>query len=419
MTEAGNITTAALKAEEAKQKQVNDFRKAAPHFRLGEITWATFMDGFQEVQFTHPLVDEISAKNVLYTSLKGQAFVLASPDYNPRMNPVCAAMSFNDYATHVGELFEPAAEAEQTKLEFETRVQRPGEHPNLYFRDKKNLFYRAYSEPMRDYNFFYNKVISGLTNQEMRNGMRLFDPTPLNNHEAFRKRLMQMATIVRRKYLDGELTEAEALGAEAHVAVASYQNYPSTQGTSLGNSITIKNEPINAIGGQPATKRTGKCYHCSSKDHFIAQCPRKAAGLPQTVQSVAPQGIEEEEPVNALYNGPRNGPANRKTYYDARTGSRFSSFGNRTNYQDQKRKTFQKSNNNSQKYHNRRIAVVYETEDGQLVAEDSDLYEIEDDSEPQPITEETETAEGINALHLKAEEDFSESSFVPGSFLGM
>ena len=398
----------AQKLENEKRKEAQNLEKNAPKFVLGEMPWATFMDNFQEVQTRYPLVDPTKAKSILYTSLKGQAFALASPDYNPRTNSAYITLSFEDYATKVGELFEPAAEAEQTKLEFEERYQRSGEHPNLYFRDKKNLFYRAYAATMRDWNFFYNKVIAGLINQEMKNGMRLFNPEPISNHESFRTRLMQMATIVRRRYLEGEITEAEALGAEAHASIASYRSAGS-QELSLGGAPKIKAEPINALGGATTQgKRPGRCYYCLGKDHFIAQCPRKAAGLAPTVQYVEPT---QEETINMLRTG------QRRTYFDAKTGSKFRhQEGGRNRYNSKPNG----SNGNNGNRFNRRIAVVYENEEGTTIAEDSELYETteEEDIKP-PATEPVE--DGVNALHLEQQgkEDFTETGFVPGSFLGM
>lgn len=67
-------------------RQVMEFGKMAPHYYLGEGTWAQYIDSFQEVQYRYPQVQPKYAKNILYTSLKGQAFALASSDYNPRQN---------------------------------------------------------------------------------------------------------------------------------------------------------------------------------------------------------------------------------------------------------------------------------------------------------------------------------------------
>ena len=55
----------------------------------------------------------------------------------------------------MGEVFEPAAESEQMKLEFEARIQIQGEHPQIYYTDKRNLFERAYPVVHRDYRMFF------------------------------------------------------------------------------------------------------------------------------------------------------------------------------------------------------------------------------------------------------------------------
>ena len=410
-------------------RQVMEFGKMAPHYYLGEGTWAQYIDSFQEVQYRYPQVQPKYAKNILYTSLKGQAFALASPDYNPRQNQTYKTMTFEQYVDAVGELYEPASETEQTKLEFEDRTQRPGEHVSLYYRDKKNLFYRAYAEAMRDFNMFYNKVIAGLINQEMKNGMRLFTPEPLKDQEAFRNRLLQMATIVRRRFLDGELTETEALGAEAHTSRASYQNYPMSRETNLGYKA-IKSEPIysineeNSVNAFTREKKSGRCFYCHNKVHFIAECPRKAAGLGPAIQEVQPKQEEaDSEGTNVCTFQQKY--KRRNNYFDARSGSKFGprKFGNKPmqNRQQQLMTRANPSTNQVDKRRfNRRIAVVYENEEGTTMAEESDIYEI-DDGEEQIQQEEQQAEDGINAIELEEryQDGFSESDYLPGVFLGM
>ena len=126
------------KIEENNHKRYVDCRKLAPQFYLGQMTWASFMAEFQHNLGQFPTVNPTQAKNILYGSLKGPAFHLASEDFAPK-NDTYKDMTFEKYATIIGQIFEPAAETEQVKLEFEARAQRPSEHVSLYYRDKKNL----------------------------------------------------------------------------------------------------------------------------------------------------------------------------------------------------------------------------------------------------------------------------------------
>ena len=392
-----------------RRKSESDFLRSGIKFNLGEQPWSTFMTGFMAYANSFDNLEPPALKRILYLSLKGQAFHLACADFDPTL-ATYANMNLGDYGKALGELFEPPAESEQIKLEFERRQQHQGEHPNLYFRDKKNLFDRAYPAPMRDYEFFYNKVISGLLNQIMKNALRLMIPTDPTHTAEFRNNLMKMATIVRRRLHDGEISDAEALGAEAYVPINSYQSHGLD--TSLGLGRSIKQESINALN----SKRVGKCYHCGSKEHFIAQCPRKAAGLSAAVQVIG----EERDGIQALQNRRTfNGP--KRMFFKGKNGVPFgrkniSDPGSSSSTGDRR----PPSSFNKNKQYNKRIAsvVVYENEDGVTVVEEQETQEADPDTED---VEEEDCIEGINSIELSdnQEEDYSESGYIPGAFLGM
>ena len=380
----------------------SDFKKTGIKFTLGEMPWSAFMQGFLACSYAYPLLTSTHLKRILYLSLKGTAFYLACSDYQPT-SEAYRDMEWRDYAKALGELFEPPAESEQMKLEFENRYQQQGEHPNLYYRDKKNLFDRAYPAAMRDYDYFYNKVICGLINQLMKNGLRMMIPEDIKDTNAFRTNLMKMATIVRRRFNEGEISAAEALGAEAHASVNSYQ--ASGLETSISMGRTYKTESINAI----PVKR-GKCYHCQSKDHFVAQCPRKAAGLSPTVQSV---GEEEEGTINAAYGQSRrsySGP--RRIAYRGRNGTYLprKETEDGSTHSSGERKHF----SNKPKQFNRRVAVVFEDENGETMIDDETGPPATQDEEEGVAT----VTEGINSVQMSPE-DYSESDYIPGAFLGM
>jgi hypothetical protein len=390
--------------ENAIRRSEDSFLKTGMKFKLGEMPWSTFMEGFMAYSNGYTNLTDVHLKRILFLSLQGAAFHLACSDFQPT-NVVYTPMELKDYAKALGELFEPPAESEQMKLEFENRYQQQGEHPNLYFRDKKNLFDRAYPAAMRDYDYFYNKVISGLINQLMKNGLRLMIPADLTDATTFRNNIMKMATIVRRRFNEGEISAAEALGAEAHLSVNSYQ------ATGLETSISMgrmyKTENINALPG-----KKGKCYHCQSKDHFIAQCPRKAAGLSATVQSV---GEEEEGSINAAYgHSRRNYSGTRRIAYRGKNGTylpRKEAEDPKATNSSGERRPFQPK----AKQFNRRVAVVYEDENGETLIDDAE------EATQQPQDEDDGVAaitEGVNSIQLTPE-DYSESDYIPGAFLGM
>ena len=358
--------------ENALGHQLSNFKKAATKYYRGQLTWDMYMDLFTTELSDYSLLKDIHTKKVLYSKLQDEAFQMASPEYHPG-KPDYVNLTLLEYAKKLGELFEPESESGQAKLSFEHRVQNPGEHPGDYFQHKLGLFHKAYKMNHRDYDYFYGKVIVGLTNQEMRNYLRLHYPKPLENTKAFRSSLMEIGTIVRRKFIDGEISEAETMGAEAYTIIQASRG---------------KNESINALYGQ---KPRGVCYHCKSKDHFIAQCPRKAAGLPATV-SAFPVKDESNNQVNRLrFNGPtRTFPSNKPKVY---------------------KKPFQPFH--KQKGKQGRVMFVYEDEEGELQCE---AVEGEIPEEENNADDLEETPEGVHMI--ENQDDFTESDYMPGSFLG-
>ena len=363
--------------EAAVGRQRADFKKLAPSYIRTNMSWDQYMDLFTTEKSDYSLLTDEDFKKILYSKLTGEAFQMASPEYHP-LKPDLKPLTFQHYAKKLGNLFEPESESGQAKLIFEQRIQLQGEHPADYFQNKLGLFHRAYKRSHRDYQFFYNKVIVGLVNQEMRNFLRLQIPKPVENFKLFRESMMEIATVVRRKYLDGEIGEAEAMGAESYAIVQSVK------------TNQARNEAINALTGQ---KPKGHCYFCRSREHYIAQCPRKAAGLPAVVSSF---GDKKEVPT----------VVNKNKYQGVKNtmGTSFPSSKPRNNYQHIRK----------QKGRTGRIMFVYEDIEGELQCEP--VEEEEGTSDYTLEEKEDKTDDAVNMI--EDAEDHSEGDYIPGSFLG-
>lgn len=376
------------RAQLAKEQRQNEYKfmEIAPKFNVGELQWDIYMDHFLSVARSKNVIREEVLKLALYNSMRGQALKMVTPRFNPAQDPN-AAMGFYAYASLIGEVFEPKAESEAAKLAFESRVQQIGEHPMQYYLEKLALFERAFKSQIRDYNYLYQRVIKGLVNQEMKHQLRYKIPTPVHDTNQFKESLVFVANVVRRMYMDGEISEADALGAEAFATIPSY-NYNKIE-TTLGKAVKV--EGVHAVNTNGMNKGKGKCYHCGSKDHFIAQCSRKAAGLPAAVQA-----IQLEEAVEAV--GSQQPQQFKKTFYPKKIRKPgFQSFkpGNRSNKQNPKK-------------FNKRVMYVYEDDQGESFCE------------PVSDTDENQEQEGdeVNAVLEENEEGHSEADFIPGVFLG-
>ena len=366
-----------------ERKGALDLMKAAPKFYMNEDTWEVFFHQFMNATRVCRVSEE-NFKIVLFNSLKGQALALACPDYAPEEEPY-RGMTGREYSLALQELFEPASETEQIRIEFKSRYQLPGEHPSLYFRDKLRLFMRAYAPNMRDWMAFYDETITGLINQKIKEKMRDFIPEPIHHHQQFKEKLQFCANVIRRRLMAGEIASSEALGAEAHQSNVSYR-------VMKQYSRDMKHEPINAIGR--SGKTPGACWHCGEKDHYAGSCPRKASGLP----AVAAVQQELDEPVQYVRPRTTGKPVTGRKPF--RPWIRR----NPANTQETK-KPFR---------NNPRVMMVYEDEDGQLCTEalPEEIEEV-----LQELGEEGEL-EQINIINPDYEEG-SDDELVPESFLGM
>ena len=383
-----------------EQWNLSSFMRSVPNYNHHEVSWDVYMDQFKALWNLYPLVRDVYAKNVLYTSLKGEAMKMASPQFNPAKYPT---ETLDQYSALLRELFEPASESEQSKLAFEARHQLQGEHPSYYYQDKVSLFKRAYRDGQRDFTYFYNKVISGLINQEMRNYLRLKLPSPLSDTNQFRNDIMFIATVVRRKFLDGEISESEAIGAEAFTSLNSYTT--NTKEATLGKQV---NMVAAAYATNKSAEKPALCYHCRSKEHFIAQCPRKAAGLPATVHAMtAPQPQVYNRPSNqpfrkVRYNPPFRGNAKKVTNQPAKP--RYQQFGQNKGYYQQRGRAGQ-------------IMFVYENDDGEFECTDIDREENAEEDAPEDVTQEEEINQ-VQPAGDGGESDYV-AQYVPGAFLGL
>lgn len=368
-----------------------DFMRGTPRFNLNE-RFDLHLERFTVLSGLYHGLGTTFLKQALYASLQNEAFKLVAPEFNPSNRPY-SEDTFQQYTDRLSDIFEPAAEREAAKIEFEHRAQLRGEHPTLFYRDKLNLFLKGYSRETRDYTYFYNRVIANLLNSEMRNYLRLNIPQDLADTNAFRASIIKIANITRRKYLDGELSEEQAVGAECFNTNNSYLDSDRRPSTGQGRT-----ESVYAI---PEMKsQIGPCFYCKQLGHLKAQCPRKANGLPPAVVNE----VDQEQPqdsVEALY---ANRFHNRK-YQPVRP---VRPFGRRVQAPKQQF-------NKHKKFGNRRVMFVYEQEDGQLVCEPID--DSQEGDEDHPVEQIVDKVETVN---LDAQQEGEvRSDYIPSSFLGL
>ena len=175
---------------------------------------------------------------MLFGCMMGNATKLAYPKYEPEDNDI---ESVEHYAARLKNLFEPETESEQMKLNYEARVQVVGEHPTAYYQAKTAMFQQAYKPAMRDYHDFYNSVICGLLNQEMRSYLRRHLSRPLEDTEAFRSEILEISTIIRQQLKDVEINANIAVGAKAFTSGYNYHMAANIQGSTKETINMVNN----------------------------------------------------------------------------------------------------------------------------------------------------------------------------------
>ena len=417
--------------EDRSSKAEQEVGKMAPKFEMDQgIPWTDFMVAFKSALRAGKadLLDE-HKKRMLYNNLKPKAQRLVGISNVPEEHE---RKTFVEYYTLLGNVFEPPAESEQMKLEFEARVQQQGEHPQIYYTDKRNLFERAYPVAHRDYEMFFGAVISGLINVIMKEQLRNWVPlrcTAATEIE-FAEQIVHKANVLRKRYIAQEISEAECYGAEAMLQSCSYRSVGEGHETTLGRigsgSRQIKSEPVYALQESARSNRRGgytdrKCFHCNQTGHYIAQCPRKANGLPAVVSIDSPEAeqedyedqVEQEDAtVNAL-GGYYNRQFNPQKGYNATRGG-FNRPGNRnrgskTGYPGRGKPRYQQ---------NRRVAYIYEDENGVTQLEEEGTGNLDPTPQgaraPQEVAAVEDAGQSVNALPEGAEE----GDFIPTPFLG-
>ena len=421
----------------------NNFGKIAPRFELGLENWELFFERFQNAANMYHVGNQ-HFKRVLYGNLSMEAFALACPNYAPDKAPY-DVMSATEYASALQMLFEPAAETEACIIEYEQREQVSGEHPERYFRDKCRMFYRAFPTGQRDYRKLHRDATSGLINQEMKYQMRAFRPRNLEDVNEYLQELVHWSNVQRTRFLNGEISQSDVLGAEAHSTGISYRNYTSVPHLKIKNEVlSVEGHSVNAISGRNKSKyrSTGndKCYYCQEPGHFQSECPRRKTGLAPVTASVNHEDYEDgsDHAVAPLHN-----TGFRKTNSPRRKSSgnfrpiTFSGFRSQsaTKSSQKRARTGQSYTTRSKnRRFNRRIAYIHEDADGNTFLEEiPELTEESSESEDEDEEQEAQEAATCSNVHIPTnessvntvdvgdghDEEFNEADLLPFAFLGI
>ena len=195
-----------------------DFLKTVKPYVLGAGPWSLFWQSFSSLAKNYADLDREFFKQALYRALQGEAHRIAGERFFPD-NDANKDLTLKEYADKLKNLYEPASESENAKMEFK-RVQEVGENPTLYVADKLQLFYRAWPAGQRDVQMFYDETTSGLINELVQTRLFDYEPKDIADYE---ERLKYVTAAVRKRYLFGKISQSEALGTEAFTPAGTYK----------------------------------------------------------------------------------------------------------------------------------------------------------------------------------------------------
>ena len=182
-------------------KSEGEFWRNAPKFSGGYgDSWDRFINSFRNVsrQFC---TSRVHYKATLFNCLEGEAYTLAHPRFDPH-RPAYNAMTCDEYAAVLKNLFEPESEASLRMSTYLARVQLPNEDAANYFAAKLSAFEKAFPvENQRPSLEFYEQTARGFVNDTLKAMVRRFVPVPIEDTDAYRNNLLNEIGIMQRRYL--------------------------------------------------------------------------------------------------------------------------------------------------------------------------------------------------------------------------
>ena len=267
---------------------INNFDRKRLTYDLGKGTYQQFMmlfdlamhsAGFSSPQegngyegMDHREIEmQNTLKGLLYACMTGEALRLAGRRSWPK-NEEMINLNFNQYSNKLRLLFEPPSESESSRHEFRARLQQRGENPLMYCSDKVQLYERAWPTAQRDMVTMLDEITAGLLNESLRKEMRR---SKARNEVDYDHDLRFAVNSLRKQLLAGELPEEEGEGLELQSSTMSY-----IAAQKSAQAAFVKAEPGVFAFNNRNTAKVKRCYHCQQQGHFVANCPRKASGLP-------------------------------------------------------------------------------------------------------------------------------------------
>ena len=203
-------------------------------------------------------------KLALSMAMKGRA-MRACEQHGPGKPSFEGAATLEAYITLIRECFNPPAESQTARTDFETRKQTRMEPAVAYLTDKRSLYYHALpNEAARSFNYFKNEVLKGIYAPYVRQKIIETDPA---TEDALQTCIMDAVGKGRCLYYDkcGQIADLDGLMSTTRTRATYADGSPAD---------------VEVMDFEEGTRRVGDstCHTCKKPGHYARECPQKRQG---------------------------------------------------------------------------------------------------------------------------------------------
>jgi len=203
-------------------------------------------------------------KLALSMAMKGRA-MRACEQHGPGKPSFEGAATLEAYITLIRECFNPPAESQTARTDFERRKQTRMEPAVAYLTDKRSLYYHVLpNEAARSFNYFKNEVLKGIYAPYVRQKIIETDPA---TDEALQTCIMDAVGKGRCLYYDkcGQIADLDGLMSTTRTRATYADGSPAD---------------VEVMDFEEGTRRVGDstCHTCKKPGHYARECPQKRQG---------------------------------------------------------------------------------------------------------------------------------------------